>query len=189
MNIRPAHIGDLEQLIELEKLHLNDELNDGSKAKTLDGQAFGKAELKELIENHWICIAEKNMAKDSSTETREIIGYVIAGRWTFFEAWPVYRRILKGLKELNVDGSQLSKGNSCQYGPIWIKKECRGQGIFEALVNGIKAQVKNEFSFMLTFIAEDNLASFTAHTKKASMVVLDYFTFDDRDYYLLALST
>lgn len=189
MNIRPATIGDLKQLVKLEQIHLNDELNDGSQDYGLDGQSFGESELKELIERHWICVAEKEAGDTFSAEPGDILGYVIAGRWAFFESWPIYRNMLNNLKTLSIEGQALSMRNSCQYGPIWIKKECRGQGIFEALVSEVKAQVKVEFPYMLTFIAEDNLGSFTAHTKKASMQVLDYFTFDDRDYYLLALST
>ncbi len=183
MNIRLAHQGDLKQLIELEQLHLNDELNDGSQS-SLDGQAFGKAELKQLIEQHWICVAEPDNAVNG-----EIVGYVIAGSWSFFEAWPVYRNILKKLNQFSVGITQLTKQNSCQYGPIWIKREYRGQGLFESLVNGIKKQVKPRYPFMVTFIAEDNMVSFSAHTNKASMQVLDYISFDDRDYYLLAAST
>lgn len=189
MNIRLAHIGDLKQLVELERKHLNDEINDDSQADALDGQVFGEKELKMLIERHWICVAEKESDDHFPGHSGDILGYVIAGKWPFFESWPIYRNILRNITELSVSGRALSRSNSCQYGPIWIKKSCRGQGIFESLVNGIKAQVKSEFPFMLTFIAEDNLASFSAHTNKASMQVVDYFTFDERDYYLLAVES
>lgn len=183
MNIRLAHLGDLSQLQQLEQTNLNDELSGSEQSYGLDGQAFGSAELKLLISEHWIVVAEQD-----NGENGEIVGYVIAGGWPFFESWPVYRNILRRLGDFSVDGTKISKMNSCQYGPIWIKKSCRGQGIFEALVNYLKLQVQPKYQFMLTFIAEDNLASFSAHTNKASMQVLDFFTFDDRDYYLLALA-
>ena len=188
MNIRLARMGDLKQLVALERIHLNDELSDGAQAHALDGQAFGEAELRQLIESHWICVAERKLDRLDG-QNGEIVGYVIAGAWSFFESWPVYRHILKRLKEFSLGGVKLTKSNSCQYGPIWIKKEYRGQGIFETLVSEIKTHAQAQFPFMLTFIAEDNMASFSAHTNKASMQVLDFFTFDDRDYYLLALST
>lgn len=183
MNIRPAHQGDLQQLVDLEQMHLNDELNAGAQM-SLDGQAFGKAELKQLIDQHWICVAESD-----DTTPSEIVGYVLAGTWSFFETWPVYRNIINKLHQFSLDNTQLTKKNSCQYGPIWIKQEYRGQGLFQLLVNGIKKQVNPEYRYMVTFIAEDNMASFSAHTNKASMQVLDFFSFDDRDYYLLAAST
>ena len=183
MNIRLAHLGDLSQLQQLEQTNLNDELSGSEQSYGLDGQAFGSAELKLLISEHWIVVAEQD-----NGENGEIVGYVIAGGWPFFESWPVYRNILRRLGDFGVDGSKITKANSCQYGPIWIKESCRGKGIFEAMVNYLKSQVQPKFQFMLTFIAEDNLASFSAHTNKASMQVLDFFTFDDRDYYLLALA-
>ncbi|MEI6858758.1 MAG: GNAT family N-acetyltransferase [Shewanella sp.] len=188
MKIRLAHKGDLKQLVGLERLHLDDELHDGEQAKALDGQAFGEAEIKQLIDSHWICVAEREVG-GLDVKNGEIVGYVMAGGWPFFESWPVYRHILKRLRDLSLDGVKLTKSNSCQYGPIWIKRDCRGQGIFEALVSEIKNQLQTKFPFMLTFIAEDNMASFSAHTNKASMQVLDFFTYDDRDYYLLASST
>jgi len=183
MNIRLAHPGDLNQLQQLEQTYLNDELSGSEQSYGLDGQAFGLAELEQLIAAYWIVVAEEEHG-----EKGEIVGYVIAGGWPFFESWPVYRNVLRRLGDFSVNGSKITKVNSCQYGPIWIKKSCRGQGIFEALVNYLKLQVQPKYQFMLTFIAEDNLASFSAHTNKASMQVLDFFTFDDRDYYLLALA-
>ncbi len=188
MKIRLAHMGDLKQLVGLERLTLNDELNDQEQTNGLDGQAFGEPEIRLLIDSHWICVAERKV--DCLDEKScEIVGYVIAGGWPFFESWPVYQHILKRLRKLSLDGVKLTKSNSCQYGPIWIKRDCRGQGIFEALVSEIKNQLQTKFRFMLTFIGEENMASFSAHTNKASMQVLDFFTFDGRDYYLLASST
>ncbi|WP_299796120.1 GNAT family N-acetyltransferase [uncultured Shewanella sp.] len=184
MNIRLARPDDLKQLQRLEQTYLNDELSSSAQSQGLDGQSFGFKELERLIAEHWIVVAEQD-----NNEGGEIVGYVIAGGWHFFESWPVYRNILRNMGDFSVNGTKLTKSNSCQYGPIWIKQSCRGQGIFEKLVNHLKLQVQPRFQFMLTFIAEDNLASFTAHTNKASMQVLDFFTFDERDYYLLALVT
>lgn len=179
MEFRLANLVDVEQLQMLERQNLNDELGNGSQAHGLDGQAFGAQELTHLIEKGWIVVAE---------DGQEIVAYVIAGPWSFFQTWPVYRHILKQLGQFNLNGVKLTKDNSCQYGPIWIKKAYRGQGIFEQLVDILKGHVKIKYPFMLTFIAEDNITSFSAHTNKASMQVLDFFTFDDRDYYLLALN-
>ncbi|MFT5235105.1 MAG: hypothetical protein ACI8SK_000280 [Shewanella sp.] len=180
MEIRLAQLDDVEQLQRLESHNINDELGSESQDHGLDGQAFGANELTHLIEKGCIVIAQ---------DSKEIVGYVIAGPWAFFQTWPVYRHILKQLGQFSVTGVKLTQINSCQYGPIWIKRAYRGQGIFEQLVTTLKGHISTQFSFMLTFIAEDNMASFSAHTNKASMQVLDFFTFDERDYYLLVLDT
>lgn len=176
--IRLATAQDIDLLVVLEKRYLNDELTSANIG--LEGQAFSRNELSELVNHHWVMVAEV----DST-----IIGYVIAGRWTFFEAWPIYRSLLNRLPQLSWDGPKLTKNNSCQYGPIWVHQTYRGTGVFEALVNGIRSVVSPHFSYMLTFIAEENERSFAAHSGKANMQVVDFFTVSARDYYLMLAKT
>lgn len=176
MQTRLATKQDIDTLATLERQHLNDELMSGG--FHLEGQAFTRTELTQLVEKHWIVVAEVN---------ERIIGYVIAGRWSFFETWPIYRNMLKRLNRINGDGPQLTTQNSCQYGPIWIDNAHRGQGVFEALVAGIYREVAPSFDYMVTFIADENERSLAAHTRKANMHVADFFTFSDRDYYLLCV--
>ncbi|NMH65996.1 GNAT family N-acetyltransferase [Shewanella salipaludis] len=180
-HIRLARAEDADTLARLERQYLKDELTAGS-GEGFQGQAFSRAELGELIQNHWLLVAEL---------AGEIVAYVIAGRWQFFETWPIYRALLQRLPRLTADDPALggkhglSRNNTCQYGPVWIKKECRGQGIFEALLARLRQEVAPSFPYMLTFIAEDNQLSYAAHAGKGKMRVLDYFGFAGRDYYLL----
>jgi len=178
VKIRLALPQDVDLLAMLEKKHLNDEL--ASASMGLQGQAFSHGELSELVQHHWVVVA---------LVEQQIVGYVIAGRWGFFEHWPIYRTLLNRLGQLDWDGPKLTKVNSCQYGPIWVQQAYRGQGIFEALVREIRRQVAPHFSYMLTFIAEDNERSFAAHSGKAQMQVVDFFTVSARDYYLMAAKT
>jgi L-amino acid N-acyltransferase YncA len=136
--------------------------------------------LSQLVLQHWIVVAQVE---------QQIVGYVIAGRWGFFEAWPIYRTLLNRLSQLEWDGPKLTKHNSCQYGPIWVHQAYRGQGVFEALVQEVRRAVAPHFRYMLTFIAEDNERSFSAHTRKAQMQVVDFFTVSARDYYLMVSHT
>lgn len=175
---RLATTQDIEILALLEKTFLNDELS--SVDDNLQGQSFSNVELTELVNNHWIMLAED---KD------KIIGYVIAGRWSFFETWPIYRNLLNRLGKIGADVSDefrsLTKQNSCQYGPIWIERQYRGQGVFEALVASLIREIRPHFRYMVTFIAEGNERSFAAHTRKGFMEVVDFFSISTRDYYLL----
>lgn len=166
MDIRLATFDDIEQLHRLERHYLNDELGAEVQSHAFDGQAFGMDELKHLLENGWIVVAK---------DKQNIVGYVIAGPWSFFQNWPIYRHILKQLSLFSLQGIQLTQDNTCQYGPIWIQKAYRGKGIFEQMVTRLKDVVSARYAFMLTFIAEDNMISFAAHTNKASMPVLDFY--------------
>lgn len=176
LQTRLATKQDVDTLAMLERQHLHDELRSGG--YQLEGQAFTRTELTLLVEKHWIVLAEME---------QRIIGYVIAGHWSFFENWPIYRSLLKQLQRMNADRPRLTSQNSCQYGPIWIDSAHRGQGVFEALVAGIYREVAPRFDYMVTFIADENERSLAAHTRKANMQVTDFFTFADRDYYLLCV--
>ena len=174
MNIRVARLQDVSILAKLEQQFLQDELVSASSA--MQGQAFSTQELTTLVNQHYVVIAEKD---------NQIVGYVIAGSWAFFATWPIYRGLLKRLPDLTFEGQTLSEKNSCQYGPIWIKRSHRGQGIFEALVAKVRQLTRTKYTAMLTFIAEDNQVSYAAHTGKGAMQVVDYYTFENRDYYVL----
>lgn len=180
MNIRRAKTSDIAALAALEQQHLQDELAADKRDNSLQGQSFSQADLTTLVNQHWVVVAEVE---------GEIMGYVIAGRWSFFKQWPIYRNLLNRLPRLEYERAKLTEKNCCQYGPIWIDSRHRGKGIFESLVAFVKKQVGNELAYMLTFIAEDNVGSFAAHTRKGGMQVVDYISFDGRDYYLLVLPT
>ncbi|MDB2386421.1 GNAT family N-acetyltransferase [Shewanella sp.] len=180
VKIRLATAQDVAALAQLEQSQLHDELTLEQRNNSFSGQSFTQADLTELVTKHWVAVAQLN---------HEIIGYVIAGRWSFFKQWPIYRHLLHCLPSIDYDKAALTDKNCCQYGPIWIASAHRGQGLFEALVECIKQAVAKELPYMLTFIAEDNQGSFAAHTRKAAMQVVDFISFDDRDYYLMVVST
>ncbi|WP_076540802.1 GNAT family N-acetyltransferase [Shewanella sp. UCD-KL21] len=177
VSYRLAQIKDAAEIAQLELTHLHDEL--GAETQAMTGQSFSQQQILTLINQGWIMLAviEGN-----------IIGYVIAGPWSIFKSWPIYQAILKRIPSIEMGYSRLSESNSCQYGPIWIHRNHRGQGIFEQLVSQLARHVGKKLSYMVTFIAEDNALSFAAHTRKASMEVVDYFGFQQRDYYLLVLA-
>lgn len=178
ISTRLATLQDVDILASLERQYLNDELT--STGQGLQGQAFSVQALQQLVHQHWIVVAEIQ---------GRIIGYVIAGRWDFFSAGPLYRAMLNRLPQLEWDGPRLTQDNTCQYGPIWLHPAYRGNGIFELLVTAIKRAVNPHFTFMLTCIAENNERSFVAHTAKGCMQVIDFFSVSSRDYYLLVSKT
>lgn len=184
MNIkyRLANEADANAIAQLEKQYMNDELS--SSADVMSGQCFSKTQISELIKKGWIMLAETT---ENENVVTAIIGYVIAGPWSWFQAWGIYAHVLRKMNDIEVGFSRLSSNNSCQYGPIWIHPNYRGQGIFEQLVQQLKRKVSAKYSFMVTFIAEENALSFAAHTKKSPMEVVDYFSFQQRDYYLLVM--
>lgn len=179
MEIRAAHAEDISSLAQLEQTYQQDELSQGQTSK-LQGQSFNHDELALLIEKEYLWVAEVDS---------HIIAYVIAGSWAFFENGPIYQMLLRRMQHVELDSATLTKHNTCQYGPVWIHPHYRGQGLFNQLVNQIKQQVSTKYPYMVTFISDENERSFAAHTQKAAMQVIDFFTFEDRDYYLLLSHT
>ena len=101
----------------------------------------------------------------------------------------MYQKIIQKLPSLETDQDglplRINQENSLQYGPIWIAEPYRGQGIFVQLVNQLVLATKNKSRYLVAYIAEDNGRSFKAHTQYADMQVVDYFGFQQRDFYLL----
>ena len=168
--IRLAKLADVKALVKLEKQNAYDELGDNH-GNSLNADVFTEKELTELVKSHWLVVAFKKT---------EIIGYMIAAKWSFFKGIPIYSKMLRKLSEQGI-----SDKNSCQYGPVWVDKRYRGKGVFVALFDFLLQTIKHQFAFMVTFISEKNELSFAAHTKKAKMEIIDYFDFEGRDYYLL----
>ncbi|MGB0893358.1 MAG: GNAT family N-acetyltransferase [Parashewanella sp.] len=174
MNIRLATLSDLDAVAHLEQQYLSDEIVDNR--QLMAGQSFKQKDLQQLIKQGWIILAEVN---------HQIIGYVFVGDWKFFAQWPIYQFIIKQLNNYQIDFTSLSKSNSCQYGPIWISPQYRGKGIFKQLVDKARQVSRQKYSKMVTFIAEDNQHSYFAHTQKGNWSVIDFFDYQQRDYYLL----
>ena len=130
----------------------------------LQGQAFSHSELSELVQHHWVVVAQVE---------QQIVGYVIAGRWDF-RTLAHLSHFVESFAATRLGWTKINKTNACQYGPIWVQQTYRGQRDFEALVSEIRRQVAPHFSYMLTFIAEDNERSFAAHSGKAHMQVVDF---------------
>ena len=173
MKIRQASESDLPTLAQLEQTHINAELTSNNDAML--GQGFNRNELKGFVDNGWIVIAQDN---------QNIIGYVICANWEAFQKWPIYKAILKQIKEIEPTYNQQ---NTCQYGPIWLHEDHRSKGIFEQLVTAVKQLSTQKYQTMITFIAEENQHSYFAHTKKTNFTVIDFLEFDERGYYLLSL--
>ncbi|MDD8061313.1 MULTISPECIES: GNAT family N-acetyltransferase [Shewanella] len=176
--IRKGALIDAAAIVQLERKHINDELS--KPVAALHAHSFTLNEVKTLINHHWLAVAE---------DQGEIIGYVIATKWAFFSSQPLYRHIIQKIKFSDLDGCALSTTNTCQYGPVWVHPSFRGKGVFEALVNELKHQVKGTYPFMVTFISADNVRSLVAHKNKAAMYLLEDFTFEQRDYQLLVTHT
>jgi hypothetical protein len=122
-------------------------------------------------------------------DNNKIIGYALAGRWDFFLQWPIFESMVIKFNNLIFKSKKLSLENSFQYGPVCIDKNYRGDGLLQKLFFKICSNFVSDYSFGMTFINENNIRSYMAHTKKLGMVNVGKFTFNQSSYYILAFDT
>lgn len=67
ITIRAAIAADAAAIAQLEQQHINAEL--GQSAVAMTGQSFSLAQIEQLINQHWVAVAQSKA---------EIVGYVIA---------------------------------------------------------------------------------------------------------------
>ena len=114
-----------------------------------------------------------------------LVAYAMAASWSFWEQWPIFVHMLKGLHELEFLGQRLSAENSYQYGPVCIDQSVRGSGVLARLFDFSRAQMAERYPILVTFINKINARSFAAHTQKLGLQVIREFEFNGNQYYEL----
>ncbi len=120
---------------------------------------------------------------------RKIIGYLLAGDWTFFSQWEIFRLMISRLPELRFMGEEITVDRSFQYGPICIDRDWRGSTVFPDLFALMRSSFESRFLVGVTFINKLNERSFTAHTRKLNLKIVDEFEFNGNSFYTLAFLT
>lgn len=140
-----------------------------------------KEEMKELIlsENSVVIAKENN----------KVIAFVMAASWEYWSKWPIFEFMKNKLPEFYLDGVRLSEKNSYQYGPVCVDKAFRGTGVFEKIFYASLKLMHDKYPILTTFVNKINHRSHAAHTKKANLVNVGEFQFNDNNYYLMARMT
>jgi len=135
--------------------------------------------IKVFIENGCILIALNN---------EEVIGYAIAGKWSYFLQWDIFKIMLQKLHGMEYQGIKINEISTYHYGPICIEPSSQGMGIFPLLFLSINSIFLKEFKLGLTFIDKSNYRSLLAHTKKFDMRIIESFNYNNQEYYTLPIS-
>lgn len=168
---------DLDQVEELQKKYHVDTISEEDKKDGFVTTLFTREQFEELIEK------EKGLiiAKDKN----KVVAYAMSASWDYWEAWPLFRHMIKDLDDTEFNGQKLTTKNSYQYGPVCIDKEYRGMGIIENIFEYSRRQFKDRYKVMLTFINKINPRSLYTHTEKLGMEIIKTFEFNDNNYYEL----
>ncbi|MTI29312.1 GNAT family N-acetyltransferase, partial [Xanthovirga aplysinae] len=121
--------------------------------------------LKELNEEYQHIVAKVD---------EEVIGYVLVMLKKFSEEIPVLLPMFCKIDELSFEGTPLKDANYFVMGQVCIAKEFRGKSIFYRLYEGLKKQMSDDFTYVITEVATRNRRSIRAHEKIGFKTILQY---------------
>ncbi len=181
MTFKIAELCDIDKVLELHYRYQVDSILEADKKDGFVTTAFTKDQLSDLInKEQGLFIAKKD---------DQVVAYVMAASWQFWSIWPMFRFMVKDLKNLNYLGQELSVDNSYQYGPVCIDKSVRGSGVLESIFDFSREHMSKRYPILVTFVNKINPRSYAAHTKKLGLTVIQEFEFNDNHYYELVYDT
>jgi hypothetical protein len=181
IEVRLAKIEDIPKILELHFKYQIDSIHEEDKQDGFITTAFTKEQMSELIESEQGLFIAINGSC--------IVAYAMAASWQFWSRWPMFAHMIKDLPNLNYEGYKLSTDNSYQYGPVCVDKSVRGKGVFEHIFKYCLNEMSNRYPVLVTFINKINPRSFSAHTKKVGLTIIQEFEFNSNQYYELACLT
>jgi hypothetical protein len=184
---RPANPSVIPGILALQSRNLLSNLNEAEQKNGFVTTAFTIAQIEALLANGGVFVAVE-ISVDDQSET--VIGYALAGSWSFFAQWPIFPFMLARLPALDLGGrlpfNVINEANSFQYGPVCVDAAYRGLGVFPRLFETMRLGICERYPIGVTFINRLNPHSYHAHMKKLGMTVIDEFEFNGRPYYGLA---
>ncbi len=175
---RLANQHDIEGILSLQDKYLYRNLSESERAKGFVTTPFTVAQIEEILKQDGLFIAE--------SEQSEIIAYVFAGSWQYFEQWEIFNFMVSRFPNLSFKGSEITTANSFQYGPICIDEKYRGSGLLNLIFEEMRLELLKKYPISITFINQVNIVSEMAHTKKLGWEIIDRFEFNNNQYIGLA---
>ncbi len=178
--IRVAIESDIDGILDLQSRNLYSKLAPAELAGGFVTTPFTPALLRQLLLQDGVFVAE---------DSGQIVGYLLAGDWTFFSQWEIFRVMVDRLPKLRFQDREITVDRSFQYGPICIDRAMRGSDIFPQLFDLMRSNFALRFSVGVTFINKLNQRSFAAHNRKLDLKIIDEFEFNGNSFYTLAFLT
>jgi hypothetical protein len=173
----PAHIPGI---ITLQNKYLYAHLSVEERKKGFVTTPFTELQIKDAMDEAGLFIAIEGV---------KVVGYVFAGSWTYFSAWPIFPFMIDRLAGKMFGNIIISDTNTFQYGPVCIDEKYRGTGLFNRLFEGMRIEMSKRFPVGLTFINQVNDHSYHAHTKKLGLEMIETFPFNGNEYFALGFDT
>lgn len=176
-----THIGskrDIPGVLDLQEKYLYRNLTEEERKGGFVTTPFTVAQLRQILKEKGLFVAKN--------EAGEIISYVFAASWTYFQQWEIFNYMVSRFPSLSFNGNEITTENSFQYGPVSIHQNYRGQGILNLIFEEMRLEFVKKYPISLTFINKINIISEKAHTRKLGWEIIDEFEFNENQYITLA---
>lgn len=178
INTRIAKQHDINGILSLQEKYLYRNLSEAERKKGFVTTPFSVAQIEDILQQNGLFIAEN--------EEKEIIAYVFAGSWKYFEQWEIFNFMVSRFPNLSFNGNEITTANSFQYGPVCIDEKYRGKGVLNQIFEEMRLELLKKYPVAITFINQVNIVSEIAHTKKLGWEIIDRFEFNNNHYIGLA---
>ena len=178
--IRVAIESDFGGILDLQSHNLYSKLAPAELAGGFVTTPFTLELLQQLLWQDGVFVAE---------DAGQIVGYLLAGDWTFFSQWEIFRVMVERLPKLRFRDREITADRSFQYGPICIDRAIRGSNVFPQFFDLMRSSFTPKFPVGVTFINQLNKRSFAAHTRKLNLEIIDEFELNGNLFYTLAFLT
>jgi len=176
-----ANLSHIDEVLALHSQYQVDSIREDDKKDGFITTAFSRQHLQDLISQEAGLFIAQHEGR--------IVAYAMAGGWSFWSQWPMFKHMIQELPKLQYAGTHLTTENCYQYGPVCVDKSVRGSGVFEKIFHFSLQKMSQRFPFMVTFINKINPRSFEAHVRKVNLDVIKEFEFNNNQYYELACHT
>ncbi len=121
-----------------------------------------------------------------ATDGDEMIGCIGASTFDQHEGQSIVETMADACSEANFRGDSLSAYRTFLYGPAVVARGYRGNGVLSDMFEFLVEIVSEEYDVGLAWIANENQASYAAHTDGLGMTQVTEFEFDDDLYTVVA---
>ncbi len=173
---RIANPSDIPGILALQELYLHRSLSPEERKSGFVTTPFTKYQIEDRVNNSGLFVTE---------DEGKIIAYIFAGKWEFFEQWPIFPYMTSRFPHLSFKDYELTTTATFQYGPVCVDKQYRGKGVFNHTFEAMRLEWIKAFSLSITFINAVNEVSIKAHDK-LGWKMFDRFYFNDNQYLSLA---
>ncbi len=173
---RAANLQDISGILELQEKYLHSSLSPEERKSGFVTTPFTKEQIEDRVKNKGMFITE---------DESQIIAYIFAGKWDFFEQWPIFPYMTSRFPHLSFKDYLVTVEDTFQYGPVCVDKKYRGKGIFNHTFEAMRLEWQKQFPLSITFINATNLVSIKAHDK-LGWKLIDRFYFNENQYLTLA---